>query len=53
MPMQNLKSRTKQFALRIIHLCNALEKSGGSARVIGKQLIRSGTSANGHINLSH
>lgn len=39
MPMQNLKSRTKQFALRIVHLCNAVEKSGGSA--------------NGYINISH
>ena len=43
----DLKQRTKQFALRIIHLYSALPKSTPS-QVIGKQLIRSGTSAGAH-----
>jgi four helix bundle protein len=43
-PMQNnLKDRTKQFALRVIRLCEALPK-GKTAKVIGDQLMRCGTS---------
>jgi four helix bundle protein len=38
-----LLSRTKQFALRIIKLFQALPKTGES-QVIGKQMLRSGTS---------
>ncbi len=38
-----LRDRTKQFALRIIRLSAALPKSI-EAQVIGKQLLRSGTS---------
>jgi len=40
---KDLKGRTKQFALRIIRLYAALPKSAES-QVIGKQLLRSGTS---------
>jgi four helix bundle protein len=39
----NLRARTKRFALRIIRLYSALGKSGAKA-VIGRQLLRSGTS---------
>jgi len=39
----DLKNRTKIFALRIIKLYQALPKSG-EAQVIGKQILRSGTS---------
>lgn len=39
----NLKDRTKQFALRVIQLCKALPK-GKTADVIGRQLLRCGTS---------
>jgi four helix bundle protein len=39
----DLKNRTQEFALRVIHLTEALP-SGGPGRVIGKQLLRSGTS---------
>ena len=39
----DLKSRTKQFALRIIKLFRSLPKSS-DAQVIGKQILRSGTS---------
>jgi four helix bundle protein len=39
----DLRTRTKKFALRIIKLYQGLPKSG-EAQVIGKQLLRSGTS---------
>ena len=39
----DLKSRTKIFSLRIIKLYTSLPKSG-EAQVIGKQVLRSGTS---------
>ena len=39
----DLKARTKAYALRIIKLYQALPKSG-EAQVIGKQILRSGTS---------
>jgi four helix bundle protein len=39
----DLKTRTKQFALRIIKLFRSLSKSP-DAQVIGKQILRSGTS---------
>jgi four helix bundle protein len=38
-----LRDRTKQFALRIIRVYGALPKTS-EAQVIGKQLLRSGTS---------
>ena len=40
---KDLLVRTKEFALRIIRLYGALPKTTG-ARVIGKQVLRSGTS---------
>lgn len=39
----DLKKRTREFALRVIRLCEALP-SGRTADVIGKQLLRCGTS---------
>ena len=39
----DLKQRTKRFALRIIKLFTSLPKSS-EAQVIGKQILRSGTS---------
>jgi four helix bundle protein len=41
--LQDLRERTKQFALRIIQLYGALP-GNVEAQVIGKQLLRSGTS---------
>jgi len=38
-----LRDRTKQFALRVIRLFSALPKTT-EAQIIGKQLLRSGTS---------
>jgi four helix bundle protein len=43
MEHENLKTRTKSFALRIIKLVESLPKNRISD-VIGKQLMRSGTS---------
>jgi four helix bundle protein len=45
--MEDLKERTKKFALRIIRLYSALPKTT-VAQVIGKQLLRSGTSVGAH-----
>ena len=45
--MIDLKQRTKQFALRIIRLFSVLPKTT-EAQVIGKQLLRSGTSVGAH-----
>src|SRR5437016_14298772 len=42
---QDLKPRTKAFALRIIHQYSKLPKSNTVAQVLGKQVLRSGTSA--------
>ena len=41
---QNLKPRTKAFALRIIRLYSALTKNDVVAQVLGKQVLRSATS---------
>jgi four helix bundle protein len=39
---EELRQRTKQFALRVIRLFRALPKTE-EARVLGKQVLRSGT----------
>ena len=43
MDAEDLKKRTKQFGLRVIHLTGALPPSR-AAGLIGRQLLRSGTS---------
>ncbi len=43
MNKEDLKKRTKQFALRVIRLVEALPRTQ-TARVIGNQLLRSATS---------
>jgi four helix bundle protein len=45
--VKDLKLRVKSFALRVIRLYAALPKST-EAQVIGKQLLRSGTSVGAH-----
>ena len=45
--MSDLKVQTKAFALRVIRLFVALPKSA-VAQVLGKQIIRSGTSVGAH-----
>jgi four helix bundle protein len=39
-----LKARTKTFALRVIKMSRAIPKNDDAARVIAKQILRSGTS---------
>ncbi len=43
MRMHDLRDRTKQFALRIVRMSTQLPKTS-TAQVIGKQVLRSGTS---------
>ena len=43
MDKEEMKRRTKQFALRVIRLVESLP-NGRTAEVIGRQLLRSGTS---------
>jgi len=46
---EDLRTRTKRFALRVIRLYSALPKTT-EAQVMGKQLLRSGTSVGAHYN---
>jgi four helix bundle protein len=43
MDKKELEHRTKRFAIRVIKFANSIERSS-AGRVIGKQLLRSGTS---------
>lgn len=43
----DLKARTKAFALRVVRLYSALPRTT-EARILGKQLLRSGTSVGAH-----
>ena len=45
--LEDLKTRTKRFALRVVRIYGALPKSA-DAQVLGKQLLRSGTSVGAH-----
>jgi four helix bundle protein len=48
----DLRMRTKQFALRVIRLYSALPKRT-EAEVIGKQVLRSGTSVGANFREAH
>jgi four helix bundle protein len=50
--MDDLRKRTKQFALRVIRLFGALPATP-VAQVLGKQLLRSGTSVGAHYREAH
>lgn len=43
----DLRSRTKKFALRIVRLYSALPETT-VAQILGKQMLRSGTSVGAH-----
>ena len=49
MTSEELKARTKAFALRVIKLVDAMPRSL-AAQVIGKQLLRSATSVGANYN---
>lgn len=46
-PERDLKKRTRQFALRILQLYASLPKTT-EAQVLGRQMLRSGTSVGAH-----
>ena len=48
----DLKSRTKEFALRVIRMFSALPKTT-EAQVLGKQVLRSGTSVGANYREAH
>ena len=41
---QDLKSRTKEYALRVIRMYSKLARNNTVAQVLGRQVLRSGTS---------
>ena len=47
-PPEDLRTRTKRYALRIIRLFRALPRRDAVAEVLGKQLLRSATSVAAH-----
>lgn len=49
---QDLRSRTVEFALRIVKLYTSLPKTT-EAQVLGKQVLRSGTSIGSHYREGH
>jgi len=49
---RNLRVRTKEFALRVVKMYSALPKST-EAQVIGKQVLRSGTSVGANYREAH
>ncbi len=51
MTQEEMKARTKQFALRVIRLVESLP-NGKTANVIGNQLLRSGTSVGANYRAS-
>lgn len=46
---RDIKERTFQFALDVVRLCQGLESRPGAWRVLGKQLLRSGTSIGANV----
>jgi len=46
--LEDLRTRTKKYALRIIRLYRALPRKDVVAEVLGKQLLRSATSVAAH-----
>src|ERR1035438_9600770 len=50
---KDLRTRTKMFARRIIRLYCALPKSNTVAQVLGKQVLRSGTSVGANYREAH
>ncbi len=46
---EEFRGRTKQFAARVIRLFVKLPKTQDEVRVVGKQLLRAGTSVAAHV----
>ena len=47
-PPEDLRTRTKRYALRVIRLFRGLPRRDAVAEVLGKQLLRSATSVAAH-----
>jgi len=46
---QPIQERTLNFAIRVVKLCQFLDSSGGIAKILASQLIRSGTSIGANV----
>ncbi|RMD69514.1 MAG: four helix bundle protein [Cyanobacteria bacterium J149] len=46
---QPIQERTLNFAVRVVKLCQFLDSSGGIAKILASQLIRSGTSIGANV----
>lgn len=51
--MQDLKVRSFEFSVRIVRLCQKLDKTPGVSRSLANQLLRSGTSIGANIEEAH
>jgi four helix bundle protein len=50
---QDIKERTFKFALEVVVLCRRLEKLSDVYRILGRQLLRSGTSIGANAEEAH
>lgn len=48
-PRRDLPERTFRFAMRIVKLCQLLDDRPGVLRLLGKQIVRSGTSVGANV----
>jgi len=46
---RDILDRTFRFAVRVVRLCQALDKMPGPARTLARQLLRSGTSIGANV----
>jgi four helix bundle protein len=46
---QKIQERTLAFAIRIVNLCKFLDEQNGVARILYKQVLRSGTSIGANV----
>ena len=47
--VQDIRERTFEFAVRIIKLCQRLDKTAGVPRTLGNQLLKAGTSVGANV----
>lgn len=50
---KDIKQRTFEFALEVVHLCRKLEERRGVTKTLSKQLLRSGTSIGANVEEAH
>lgn len=50
--VQDIRARAFDFAVRVVKLCQDLEKRGMAGKLIGRQLLRSGTSVGANLEES-